>query len=369
MIDGLGGGNEEWASPGALGNNSVGPTAEPGLPQASPAQYAPPAPSVVTAAPAVQSAPTYRSWQPGIIPLRPVSFGEFISVPFKAMRYNRAVVVGGPLLFVAASMVVFAAALWLVFTDPSLALLSPDSSFQGVQGSTVAVGIAAIIVLILADAMSSAIVAPGVARAVLGERIPVGEALRAVGGRVWQLLLLWLLTTLAMTLAVAPGVAAVVLGAQSGDDWAIGLGIIAILALSLGIGLPVYIITTIARCVIVLERTGAVASIRRTIGLIRGRFWWTFLILAVTGFLIGIITGTVQQLLGFVAGITLAFGLSGAWFATAIAVFVYVLAAVVTYVLTYSYMGSVYALAYIDMRIRHEGFDLDLARAAEARRA
>ncbi len=45
-----------------------------------------------------QPALTYRSWQPGIVALRPLPFGDFITVPFKAMRFNRAVMVGGPLL-------------------------------------------------------------------------------------------------------------------------------------------------------------------------------------------------------------------------------------------------------------------------------
>ena len=117
-------------------------------------------------------------------------------------------------------------ALWLLFTDPSLGLLSPTSQFSGVQGSTVAVGIAAVVTLILADALSSAVVAPGVARAVLGERIPVGEALRAVGSRIWQLLLLWLLTSLALTLALAPGIAAAWLGGVNGDDGVVALGVI-----------------------------------------------------------------------------------------------------------------------------------------------
>jgi len=132
--------------------------------------------------------------------------------------------------------------------------------------------------------------------------------------------------------------------------------------------LPVYLITAIARCVIVLERKGAVSSIRRTIGVIRGRFWWTVLIVGVTGAIISIITGIFQQLLSIVGSIALAIGFSGAWAGTAVFVLVTVFAAVISYVLTYAYMGCVYVLVYIDARIRHEGFDLDLARTAEARR-
>ena len=231
------------------------------------------------------------------------------------------------------------------------------------------VAIAAFVALILADAIGSAIVAPGVARAALGERITIGAAFRTMWPRIGSLLLLWLLSTLAVGLALAPGVIAIVAGAQNGDDAMVGLGVLAMLVLGIVVSLPVYIIAAVARCVIVLERKGAVASVRRTLGVIKGRFWWSVLIIFVTGAIIGFVTGIFQQVLSFVGSIALIIGFNGAWLGTAVYVAMLVLGAVISYVLTYSYMGSVYALVYIDARIRHEGFDLDLARAAEARRA
>lgn len=356
-------GSQEWVAPGTLGEPSVGQ-----LPDAPTAPLAAPAVPVVTAAAPRASTPTYRSWQPGIIPLRPVSFGEFISVPFKAMRYNRAVVIGGPLLAVTVAMLVLAAALWLLFTDPSLALLSPTSQLQGIQTSTVVVGIAAFVALILADAIASAVVAPGVARATLGERITVGAAYKIVSGRIGALLLLWLLSTLAIGVALVPGLVLMIVGIQSQDDTAIGLGALAMFGFAVIVALPVYVITAVARCVIGLERKGAIASIRRTFSVIKGRFWWSLLIVFVTGVIIYIVTAVFQQMLSFVATIGLAIGFNGDWWGTAMFVALLVLASVITYVFTYAYMGCVYALIYIDARIRHEGFDLDLARAAEARR-
>ena len=132
-------GGHDWAMPGSTGEPRVGHVPDAPAPPAplppgvllqpgEVPQYS--APTVVRAAAPATAAPTYRSWQPGIIPLRPMNFGEFLSVPFKAMRYNRAVVIGGPLLCVVAAMVLLAAALWLAFTDPSLALLSPGASCQ-----------------------------------------------------------------------------------------------------------------------------------------------------------------------------------------------------------------------------------------------
>jgi hypothetical protein len=323
---------------------------------------------VVAAAAPAYVAPTFRSWQPGILPLRPVSFGEFISVPFKAMRYNRAVIIGGPLLCVGVAMVLSAAAFWLALTDPSLALTAPTGQFQGIQTSTVVVAIAALLAQILADAAASAVVAPGVSRAVLGERIGIGAAFKVLGPRVGQLLLLWLISTLLVLLAMVPGGIAVVIGIQSGDGLTIGLGVLAMLALGLVVALPVYLLGAVARCVIVLEQKGAIAAIRRTLRVIRGRFWWTVLIVLVTGLLVGIVTSIFQQVLSFFGSIALAIGMDGAWVGTAIFAMVLVLGAAISYVLIYAYMGCVYTLVYIDARIRHEGFDLDLARAAEARR-
>ena len=184
------------------------------------------------------------------------------------------------------------------------------------------VAIAAFIALILADAAASAIVAPGVARAVLGERISVGEALRTLGPRVGHLLLLWLISTAVVLLAMAPGGVAIVIGINSGDGTTVALGFLALFALGLVVSLPVYLITAIARCVIVLERKSAVASIRRTIGVIKGRFWWTVLIVVVTAVIISIVTGIFQQLLSLVGGIGLAIGFSGEWVGTAVFVLV-----------------------------------------------
>ncbi len=47
----------------------------------------------------------------------------------------------------------------------------------------------------------------------------------------------------------------------------------------------------------------------------------------------------------------------------------YGLALIASNVATYSFLGSVYALVYLDARMRREGFDVDLAAYAEARHA
>ncbi len=60
--------------------------------------------------------------------------------------------------------------------------------------------------------------------------------------RMGSLLLLWLLSTLAVGLALVPGGIALVAGIQSSDDALLGLGILAMLLLGLVVSLPVYVI-------------------------------------------------------------------------------------------------------------------------------
>jgi len=369
-------GPQEWASPEggapatATAAVAAAATASPAQPTASPAGAAPPAANPAPASgTAPQATPTFRSWQPGIIPLRPQSFGEFLAAPFKAMRFNRAVVLGGPLLCMVIAMLLGAAALWLALTDSSLALMNPSEQFTGIEAQTIIVGIAAFLALVLADSVATAIVAPGFARAVLGERITLSTALRQVMPRIGHLLLLWLVSAIVATIAFAPGIVAIAVGAGAGDGGTVALGVITLLAFLVPVGLLLGVIAPVARCALVLEQIGVVAAIRRTFSLIRGRFWWSVLIVVVTGTIINIVMSIVQNVGGLGASVVIVLAPQAEWLAMALLVGITAFFTVVSYVFISAYMGSVYALIYVDVRIRFEGFDLELARAAEARRA
>ncbi|MDN4482647.1 hypothetical protein [Demequina lignilytica] len=371
-------GTSGWAAPGGAPTPAgppVGPPAAasyppPYVPPAVPPSAAPPAPGIVPpphAAPA--PAPTYRSWQPGIMPLRPLSFGDFLSVPFKAMRFNRGVVLGGPLLLTLVATLATAAFMWLLFTDPSLAILDPTSDLGGIEPSTVLVGGIAVIAMLLADLLSSAVVAPAVARAVLGERIRLSQAFAAVRERLGSLLLLYLMTAGAGALVLGIALVPMLMAGASDDSLGLGVGLtlllwVAVIPVAFLIGL----FSGLARPVIVLEKRGPIDAVRRVLRLIKGRFWWTVLILFVSSLIVSMVAGVFQQIgsigalvVGIAAPDNLTLIAIGAVLAVSVGM-------VVSYVLTYSYLGSLLTLLHIDLRIRHEGFDLTLAEAAEASR-
>lgn len=332
---------------------------------------APPPATPVSSQPAAPV--TYRSWQPGIIPLRPLNFGDVLVAPFKAMRFNRAVVLGLPLVISMGAALIGAAAIWALYTDPQLGLLSAVPSFSGVSPLTIALGIGAVAIYFLADVIAGAVVAPGIARGALGEKITASFALSQVWRRFWSLVGLYLLQLLVLFTVwgiVGGGAVAVIVALVAIDDGMWALAILIVLAVGLVFILAsaiVTLFTTLLRPIIVLEDVGVFQAIRRLRALLRGGFWR-----ALGEFVVGFIAITVvSQAIGsvfqFALVLPLAFLDANPDIAAIAFAGLYALVVAITGALTYSYIGGLSATIYIDLRIRQEGFDIDLARAAEAR--
>ncbi|MFV0633402.1 hypothetical protein [Demequina sp.] len=365
-----------WTAPGAA---PTPPAAAPAAAQPAPGPAAPaPAPGLVygptgTPVPPPPSmghaAPTYRSWQPGIIPLRPLSFGDFLAAPFKAMRYNRAVILGGPLLFTIITAILSVTAGWMVFNDVQLFSSEALPAWDNINVQTIVMVVLAVISLLLTDVLCGSIVAPGVARAVMGERVGLAVAWRQMRARLGSLLILYVLATLAYTLLTLIVMVPLLWGLIAGDSstGAILVTLLLVFVVLVPAGLFITLVQGLARAMVVLEDISAWAALGRLTRLVKGRFWWSMLIIFVTMLLINIVA-SVLQYVGQMGAVVAAFTAPDNGWVLAIAFFVvYGIAFVVSLVLTYAYMGSVHTLIYIDLRMRHEGFDLDLARAAEAR--
>lgn len=303
--------------------------------------------------------------------LRPLPFGDFLTVPFRAMRFSRAAVVGAPVLMFLASALITVAAFWLAATDSGVTDFFTATSNVAFEPRPETIGAFAIagIVWILSDTLSAAVVVPAVAQAALGRRMSLGEAMRTAIERIWALLGLGLLTIVASALLFGVVFAPVLLSAAADSDMGGAIAFTVILAIVLiapgMIVMSVYL--PVARAAVMLEKIGPIAAVRRAIRLVPGRFWWTVLILLV----IGMINGAIQQVFSFgtqmVALIVsaLAPGTDVAFFAAfAVALIVQLLASAVV---QYSFVGSATALVYLDMRFRKEGLAFDMARAAEAR--
>jgi hypothetical protein len=322
--------------------------------------------------------------KPGLIPLRPLTLGTLLGASFQVMRRNPRPTFGFALLLAGAVSVISVIAVgalgFFLFSRPFQS--SGDDQFTLIAGSVMGAFIFGFLVPIalglVAFSILQGIISLEVARGTLGEKLKLGGLWRAAKGRIavlvgWSLLLVAAATV--FFLIVGAIVAALTAGFGSDSIGAsiaiVALSYLAFAVLAAWLGTK----TALVPSILIIERLTLGKAIVRSWGLTHHSFWRTFGTILLVGVIINfassIITTPVQLLFSVFAGLLAPTG--GTPEDTAV-MFV-VLAAVliiVTVVITaigLIVQSSAVALIYVDLRMRKEGLDLELARFVEARQA
>jgi hypothetical protein len=306
--------------------------------------------------------------KPGIIALRPLRVGDILEGSFAAMRRNPRTFFGLALLTMLA--VIFAVAAiggvgYLLFMQIERA--DTLDTFIAVGGLS---GVAGLWLLTAASSVAlTGILAYPVGEAVLGRKPSLGETWRRTRGMVPRLVGLSLLLMLPVA-AVFAFIIGGIIWAFAENQPAIGsVGIVLALAAALGL---VWLGTRLALATpaLVLENLGILGSLRRSFGLTGGLFWRTLGILLLANILMSVVQQVLSfavQIVGMLAGFAVSTMVSErASEVVGIIVMVAVIVAGVLLgsVLSQPFLAAVSALLYTDARIRREGFDLALVRAA-----
>lgn len=322
-------------------------------------------------------------WSPasrmGIIPLRPLTFGEVLGKSFSALRHNPRVLLGFAIsVTVVTSIVSTAIVMWLTF-----ALLQRLSTFaprefespefeQVLLGSLATIGVVSFLLGIVSMIISTvvqAVVAAEVGGAVVAERQTLGEIFRQVKSAIWRILGFSLLLGGAIVVGVIVVIFATV--ALNALAWVVVLATIAAVPLVIWIGVKLSLTPTI----IVLERTGVFASIRRSWSLTTGFYWKVFGVIALVSVTFGFAgqaAGTVfgwvtQQFVPVLAPTgdqlvdVLAQSIIGGIIPSAVTIVISAIGTVVS--------ATAVAIAYVDIRMRKEGLSIDLQNYTDSRDA
>jgi hypothetical protein len=301
------------------------------------------------------------------VPLRPLGLGEVLDGAFKAIRANPRVMFGLSALVVGAAVVLSTILTWyvqgLVAGAISDALLELDPS--GASGLDAMLGWAVGTILTapiiwLATTVLTGLLIVSVSRSVLGRTITIGEVLRS--GRVWWVVGFTLLAGAAVLLVAALLVGAVI-GLATADQTglAVAVGILGWLALVVA-GIWFTIRTLLAPPALMLEGKGFWSTVARAWRLTRGSFW------RLLGYyvLVQIMVSVASYFVMFpfeLVGTLVTQDPTGTSFVSIVLTGV---GNVIAYTLTTAFTAAIYALLYIDVRMRREGLDLELARAAQA---
>ena len=326
--------------------------------------------------------------KPSIIPLRPLSIGEILGGAFESLRANpkamfvpSLVVMSIVGLLTAGSLALFLSRLGLPNLASGQVELSEAESRARLDqlGSSfvallVQLGVTSVLSM-LATSILIGLLIVTVSRTILGRKASLSDVWQRTRPRVWALIGQTLLIQLIITvvtvvfIAIGFGIGWALLGniiASGADEDSAGviiLGVLLILALIVVFGLSIFALMCklcLAPAALVLENIGVLEGISRSWALTRGYFWRIVGIRLLSFLIVLFATQMASYGVSFITqGLLLA--------APDATIALLVLSTMLNSLIQAAILpfdSAVVALMYTDLRMRSEGLDVELRRAA-----
>src|SRR5690625_3403854 len=303
--------------------------------------------------------------QPGTTPLPALSRGEIYDGAFRSIRANLPVMLGLSAIVVLVLGILEGLTTYGAFEEFNrlLGRLDPAEDPEAFIDAFTTSGTSfllssgiSLLISFLGTTILTGLLIHAVSQAVIGRKTTIGQVWAEVRPQILRLLLLTIIIGLLLT---AVGIVAVLILTFSVVSGSAGLVLLGVLAafLVVVIGMPVVLtFTVLATPALILERATIGAALSRGFTLAKRSFWRVLGIYLLTVVLVGIVS----------TAITWPFGQVSMIFETGPGAFVLsLLGGVVANWITIPILAAVVALLYIDIRIRTEGLDAELARAAQ----
>jgi hypothetical protein len=319
--------------------------------------------------------------KPGIVPLRPLGFGEVLDGAFTAVQRYPKILLGLSALVVTGLMLVTFLVMFLGFAD-----FFTSEDLEQFGGARIVSFVLSILVLGIlfwvAELALTGMITVTVSQGVLGKPVTVRQVWDTAKGRILSLAGLTLLLGLAYLVSIGVVIAVAVgliYATEQAGIVAVGIIVTVLLVLAWIAGV-IYagFRLALAPAALVLEtrpidpnlpvsdqrRLGVVESMRRSWTLTHGRFWRTFGLIVVSSLIAGVISSIIQYGFLFLA-IAITAGIVAATssenLGAVVGVMLYSIGTVGSMVLQMTFVAATNALVYVDARMRGEGLDLELA--------
>ncbi|PFG32564.1 glycerophosphoryl diester phosphodiesterase membrane domain-containing protein [Sanguibacter antarcticus] len=307
--------------------------------------------------------------RPGIIPLRPLGLGEIYDGAFGAIRRNPKVMLGVVALVIAIATIIATVVAYLLAPAANrwLGDLVGDLDPTGEAGfDTLGSQLSTTVLVSLAVSIASVVVTGllivAISRSVLNKEFTTGDLWAQVRTKVLGLLAIALMPSVAIAVLAAALLTAVYFVAQTAGALAVAVVTLAVMGVIVVAAVWLSVRFMLTSATYVLEGQSLVQAIRRGWTLSRRSFWRLFGIYLLSNF----ITGAVAQLILVPATIITQLLFPDGYAVEPGGIAIMTLAQIIAYTITTAFLSSVIALLYIDVRMRREGLDVELAAAADA---
>ncbi len=295
--------------------------------------------------------------------LRPLAIGEIVDGAIKLYRDHALTLLKLVALVVVPVQVVSALIGWSIAPDetPSVIELNGTTSVDGAEIATLAAGGIVVAVLgLVGMQLATGASLKAVSDAYLGREPRWGESLEFALGKLGSLIWIQLLAILGVF--VPPVLLLGVVGVLGAIAPPLFLLLILLVPAGLAYGFWIYVSWWVWVPALLIEDRRGRSALRRSFRLVRGRFWPVAGVFA----LAWVITAVVQSVIGVVFGLIPGL-VTGGFFATGMeggASVTSLVSNIVTNSLAQTlvtpFAAAVVAIVYFDLRVRKEGFDLDL---------
>ncbi|BFV59015.1 glycerophosphoryl diester phosphodiesterase membrane domain-containing protein [Kitasatospora sp. CMC57] len=299
--------------------------------------------------------------KPGVIPLRPLGVGEILDGAFTTVRTYWRTMLGLSLGVAAVEQSVLAVAQWWQYEQPDAVGPLIMLAFGYLLGPLLGI-------------VASALLTMVVSKAILGQPVSIGAAWAAARPQLLKMTGLSLLTGLAVLAVLAVSLLPMIIVAV-GDDADPRLLALTALFLLPGMAVAAWIGVQLilAAPALMLEKQGVFTALSRSRRLVKGAWWRTFLVtllIQVLAVVFTMIVMTPFTILGAVFGIGTMESDPDQPFAglgavgPPVMILIVSVGAILASTLTVPVQAAVNVLLYVDRRIRREGLDIELTRAA-----
>ncbi|MFE6908358.1 glycerophosphoryl diester phosphodiesterase membrane domain-containing protein [Streptomyces erythrochromogenes] len=301
--------------------------------------------------------------KPGVIPLRPLGLGEILDGSVATMRTHWRSVV--PITLVVATVIQVISVLVQKFMLNDLPLSSAEdmTAEEAIDtlGSSLAVSVVNQFIQVLGTIVVTAMLTMIFSRAILGQHSSVSTAWREARPQLLRLIGLTLLLAFGIILL---GAVLVLPGALAGNIGLAVVGFVAWLPLIIWLGIKF----SLASPALMLEKSTVIKAFARSSKLVGGSWWRIFgitLLTSLIAFMVALMVVAPFQLVGVFAVGGGMDALEDGSAQTAWGPLIFSgIGLIIAQTIIMPIQSGVTVLLYVDQRIRREGLDLELARAA-----